>query len=58
MWDELLQSVIFGKKVTYNNEEYFIIHSLEKDFYLTVKAKSEYPAQVYLLKVENIDIKS
>lgn len=58
MWDELLQSMVFGKKVICKNEEYFIVHSLENNFYLAVKAKSEYPAQIYLLKIDDIDSKS
>jgi len=56
MFDQLIQNMVFGKKVTYKNEEYFIIHALEDDYYLAVKVTSDLPLQVYLIQIDDSNL--
>ena len=52
MWDELLQSMVFGKEVEYRNEKYTIVHTLEGDYQLAVKTYDKLPAQTYVIKIK------
>ena len=54
MFDQLIQNMVFGKKVTYKNEEYLNVHALENDYYLAVKVTSDLPSQVYLIQVDDM----
>jgi len=54
MFDQLIQNMVFGKKVTYKNEEYFIVYAIENNYYLAVKVMSDLPSQVYLIQVDDM----
>ena len=54
MFDQLIQNMIFGKKVSYKKEEYLIVHALENNYYLAVKVTSDLPSQVYLIQIDNM----
>lgn len=54
--DSLYQSMIFGRKVMYKGEEYFLVDDFNDGYYLGIKTKDDFPAQTYVIRIGENDI--